>query len=96
MFEKTKLNEKEAEDGPFKNTSYIVLLTGLVTFFEGLELVSVSCATFVQETLAPLRLKVEVEHRLRGATPAGIFWQLANVLGALGGNHDGRKQEKKN
>jgi len=57
-----------------------MMLASLVTFLQILELVGVAAAPLVEEPLAPLRLHVEVEHGLGGATPSDIFGKFAHIF----------------
>lgn len=57
-----------------------MMLASLVTFLQILELVGVAAAPLVEEPLTPLRLHVEVEHGLGGATPSDIFGKFAHIF----------------
>ena len=75
--------------------SHQVLLAGVVALLQSLEPVAVARAAFVDEPLAPLRLHVEVEHRLRGAAPSGVFGQSTNVLCSVTERHQRQRRQRR-
>ena len=75
--------------------SHQVLLAGVVALLQGLEPVAVARAAFVDEPLATLRLHVEVEHRLRGAAPSGVFGQSTNVLCSVTERHQRQRRQRR-